>query len=118
MRHLCGVLESDDNKGAIEISICPKVSKEDRQNYVKIEEAAQRMHGKNKRFNLTHHLDSVVTRASPHVSETLGSRHVGGGSKRTIADFLDIGDKDEVNAKWCIIQCSSLPLLAWYDSSH
>jgi hypothetical protein len=45
-RHLCGVLESDDDKEAIGISIFPKVSKKDRQKYIKIEEVAQKMHGK------------------------------------------------------------------------
>jgi hypothetical protein len=54
-------LENDENKGAIRISIFRKVSKEEKQKYIKIEEVAQRMHGKNKRFNLIHHLDLVAT---------------------------------------------------------
>jgi hypothetical protein len=29
-RHICGVMESDDNKGAIGISVCPNISKEER----------------------------------------------------------------------------------------
>jgi hypothetical protein len=37
------------------------------------------------------------TSASLHASETLG--HAGGGSKRTITNFLDIGGRDEVDAK-------------------
>jgi hypothetical protein len=40
-RYLCGALESDENKGAIGISILPKVSKEERQKYIKIEDVAQ-----------------------------------------------------------------------------
>jgi hypothetical protein len=40
-RHLCGVLKSDKNKGGIGISICPKLSKEERQKYIKIEKVAQ-----------------------------------------------------------------------------
>lgn len=45
-RHLCRVMESDDNKGSLGISICPRVSREEREKYIKIEQAAQRMHGK------------------------------------------------------------------------
>jgi hypothetical protein len=40
-RHLCGVMDSDDMKGAIGITVFPKVPKEERQRYIKIEEAAQ-----------------------------------------------------------------------------
>jgi hypothetical protein len=43
-RHLCGVMYSDGNKGAIGILVCPKISKEERQKYIKIEEFAQRKH--------------------------------------------------------------------------
>jgi hypothetical protein len=43
--------------------------------------------------------------ASPHASGT--SRHAGGGSKRTIAYFLDIGGRDEMDAKvvWFLYDC-------------
>jgi hypothetical protein len=45
------------------------------------------------------------TFASPHASGTSGQAR--GGSKRTIVDFLDIGGKDEVNAKvvWFLYAC-------------
>jgi hypothetical protein len=45
-RHLCEVLNNDDNRGSIGIAICPKITQEQRQNYIKIEEAAQRMNTK------------------------------------------------------------------------
>jgi hypothetical protein len=49
-RHLCGVMESDDNKGSIGIIVCPKISKEQREKYIKIEEAAQKMYGKKQKL--------------------------------------------------------------------
>jgi hypothetical protein len=80
-RHLCGVMESDDNKGAIGISIFPKISKEERQKYIKIEEVAQRKYGKKQKL----HSDASSkfggnTSASPHGSAASDSR-------RTIARF-------------------------------
>jgi hypothetical protein len=60
-RHLCGVMDSDDKKGGIGITICPRISKEERQKYIKIEKVAQRKHGKNKSFNLMPHLNLVAT---------------------------------------------------------
>jgi hypothetical protein len=45
-RHLCGIMESDDNKGSLEINVCPNISKEQRQIYINLEELAQRKHGK------------------------------------------------------------------------
>jgi hypothetical protein len=55
-RHLCGVMESDENK-----------SKEERQKYIKIEEVAQRKYGKKQKL----HYDASSkfggnTSASPH----------------------------------------------------
>jgi hypothetical protein len=100
-RHLCGVLESDDNKGAIGISIFPKISKEERQKYIKIEEVAQRMHGKKQKLQSdASSRFGGNTSPSPHGSGT-------SGSKRTIADFLDIGGRDEVDAKvvWFLYAC-------------
>jgi hypothetical protein len=47
---------------------------------------------KNKSFNSVPHLNLVATSPSPHGSGTSGSR-------RTIAYFLDIGGRDEVDAK-------------------
>jgi hypothetical protein len=49
-RHLYGVLESDDNKGAIGISIFFKIFKEEKQKCIKIEEVAQRKHGKKQKL--------------------------------------------------------------------
>ena len=51
-RHLCGVMESDDNKGSLGINVCPNISKEQRQIYIKIEEAAQRKHGKKTKVSI------------------------------------------------------------------
>jgi hypothetical protein len=41
-RHLCGAMESDDNKGSIGITVCPNISKEQREKYIKIKEVAQK----------------------------------------------------------------------------
>jgi hypothetical protein len=41
-RHLCGVMESDYNKGSIGINVFPNISMEERQKYIKIEEAAHK----------------------------------------------------------------------------
>jgi hypothetical protein len=60
-RHLCGVMDSNDRKGAIGITVCPKISKEERQKYIKIEGVAQRKHGKKKSFTLMPHLNLVAT---------------------------------------------------------
>jgi hypothetical protein len=92
-RHLCGVMESDDNKGAIGISICPKISKKERQKYIKIEEVAQRKYGEKQKL----HSDASSkfggnTSTSPHGSTTSDYR-------RTRTDFLDIEGRDEVDAK-------------------
>jgi hypothetical protein len=35
-RHLCGILNNDDNRGSIGISICPRITQEQRENYIKI----------------------------------------------------------------------------------
>jgi hypothetical protein len=61
-RHLCGVMDSDDKKGAIGITIFPKISKEERQKYIKIEEVAQRKHGKKQKLQFPMpHLNLVAT---------------------------------------------------------
>ena len=83
-RHFCGVLESDENKGAIGISIFPKISMEERQKYIKIEEDAEKKHGKKQ--NIQSDASSQLggnTSPSPQGSKTSRSR-------RTIANFLDI----------------------------
>jgi hypothetical protein len=93
VRHPCGLMDSDDKKGAIGITVCPKMSKEERQKYIKIEEFAQKKHGKKQKL----HSDASSkfggnTSTSPHGFGTYGCR-------RIIADFLDIGGRDEVDSK-------------------
>jgi hypothetical protein len=92
-RHIWGVLDSDDNRGSIGIAIFPKITQEERENYIKIEEAAQRMNTKKQKVQLD--------ASSPFSSSSLGGRSSpsGSGSKRTIEDFLDITDREEVDAK-------------------
>jgi hypothetical protein len=96
-RHLCGVLNNDDNRGSIGIAICPKITQEQRENYIKIEEAAQRMNTKKQKVqpdaSFPFSSSLVGGRSSPSGS---GS---GSGSKRTIEDFLDITGREEVDAK-------------------
>jgi hypothetical protein len=92
-RHRCGIMESDDNKGSLGINVCPNVSKEQRQIYIKLEEVALRKHGKKQKLQS----DDASSRfggtsPSPHGSTTSTSR-------RTIGDFFDIGGRDEVDAK-------------------
>jgi hypothetical protein len=94
-RHLCGVLDSDDNRGSIGIAIFPKITQEERENYIKIEEVAQRMNTKKQKVQ--------PDASSPFSSSSLGGRSSpsgsGSGSKRTIEDFLDITGREEVDAK-------------------
>jgi hypothetical protein len=99
-RHLCGVMDSDDRKGAIGITIFPKISKEERQKYIKIEEAAQRKHGKKQKLHSDASSKFGGNTSPSHGSGTFGSR-------RTITDFLDIGGRDEVDAKviWFLYAC-------------
>jgi hypothetical protein len=115
VRHLYGVMETDDNKGAIGISICPKISKEGRQKYIKIEEVAQRKHGKKQKIQ-----SNGSSKFGGNTSPSLhGSRT--SGSRRTIADFLDIGGRDGVDAKVarflyaCGIQFNVLHSPYWHD---
>jgi hypothetical protein len=96
-RHLCGVLNNDDNRGSIGIAICPKITHEQRENYIKIEEATQRMNTKKQKVQ--------PDASSPFSSSSVGGRSSpsgsgsGRGSKRTIEDFLDITGREEVDAK-------------------
>ena len=100
------MMESDDNKGSLGISVVPRISLEEREKYIRIKQAAQRMHGKKQKVQS--HGSSTFggyTSTSPHASATSSS-----ASTRTIADFLDIGGRDEVDAKvvrflcmWCAI---------------
>jgi hypothetical protein len=54
-------------KGSIGISICPKITQEQRENYIKIEEAAQRMNTKKQKVQ-------------PDASSLFSSSSVGGRS--------------------------------------
>jgi hypothetical protein len=96
-RHLCGVLDNDDNRRSIGIAIFPKITQEQRENYIKIEEAAQRMNTKKQKVQ--------PDASSPVSSSSVGGRYSPSGSgsrsgsKRTIEDFLDITGKEEVDAK-------------------
>jgi hypothetical protein len=66
-----------------------------REKYIRIEQAAQKMHGKKQKVQS--HGSSAFggyTSTSPHARATLGNP-----SRRTIADLLDIGGRDEVDAK-------------------
>jgi hypothetical protein len=94
-RHLCGVLDSDDNRGSIGIAICPKITQEQRENYINIEEVAQRMNTKKQKVQ--------PDASSPFSSSSLGGRsspsESGSGSKRTIEDLFDITHREEVDAK-------------------
>jgi len=92
-RHLCGIMESNDNKGSLGINVCLNISKEQREICIKIEEVAQRKHGKKQKLQS----DDVSSRfggtsPSPRGSTTSTFR-------RTIGDFFDIGGRDEVDAK-------------------
>jgi hypothetical protein len=92
-RHLCGALNNDDNRESIGIAICPKITQEQRENYIKIEEVAQRMNTKKQKVQ--------PDASSPFSSSSVGGRSSpnGRGSKRTIEDFLDITGREEVDAK-------------------
>jgi hypothetical protein len=83
-RHLCGVMGTDYNKGSIGINVCHNISMEQRQRYIKIEEAAQKKCGKKQKLqsNASSRFGGN-TSPSPHGCRT-------SGSKRTIAYFLDI----------------------------
>ena len=92
-RHLCGIMESDDNKGSLGINVCPNISKEQRQIYIKIEEAAQRKHGKKQKLQS----DDASSRFGGTSPSPCGSTT--STSRRTIGDFFDTRDRDEVDAK-------------------
>jgi hypothetical protein len=86
-------MERDDSKGSTGITVCPKISKEQREKYIKIEEVAQKRYGKKQKLRSdASSRFGGNTSSSPHGSGTFGSR-------RTIVYFLDIGSRDEVDAK-------------------
>jgi hypothetical protein len=108
-------MESDDNKGAIGIIVCPKISKEQREKYIKIEDVAQKKYGKKQKLqsNASSQFGGN-TSPSPRGSRTSEYR-------RTIADFVDIGGRDEVDAKvvWFLYACgisfNVLRFPYWHD---
>jgi hypothetical protein len=73
-KNICGVMESDDNKGGMGISIFPKISEEERYKYVKIEKATQRNHRKKQKlqFDASSRFCGN-TSPSPHGSRTFES---------------------------------------------
>jgi hypothetical protein len=88
-------MESDDNKGSTGITVCPNISKEQRQKYIRIEEAALKKYGKKQKLQ-----SDAKSRFGGNTSPSQRGTGSGTfGSRRTIADFLDIGGRDEVDAK-------------------
>jgi hypothetical protein len=83
-RHLCRVLNNDDNRGSIAIAIFPKITQERRDNDIKTEEVAQIMNTKKQNVQ--------PNASSPFSSSSIGGRSSpsgsgnGSGSKRTIED--------------------------------
>jgi hypothetical protein len=69
-RHLCCVMDNDDRKGAIGITICPKMFKEERQKYIKRKLHKESM-VKNKSFTPMPHLNLVATHLHLMVLEPL-----------------------------------------------
>jgi hypothetical protein len=92
-RHLCGMMEIDDNKGSLGINVFPNISKEQRQIYINLKEDAQRKHGKKQKLQSDDFSSRFgYTSPSPRRSTTYTSR-------RTIGDFFDTGGRDEVDTK-------------------
>jgi hypothetical protein len=117
-RHLCGVMESDDNKGSTGITNFPNISNEQREKYIKIEEVAQKKYGKKQKLQ---------SDASSRFGGNTSLSHRGSGtsrSRRKIADFLDIGGRDEVDAKviWFLYACgipfNVLRSPYWHDQGN
>lgn len=77
------MMDSDEKKGVVGISICPKILVEQRRKYIQIEEVAQQKYKKHK----TQSESSATSRfgsSSPHGTS------VSSGGKRTIGDFLNV----------------------------
>jgi len=68
-KHLCGVMESVVNKRGIVISIYPKISEEERQKCVRIEEATQRKDCKKQKLQ-----SDASSRFGSNTSPSHGSR--------------------------------------------
>ena len=91
-RHLCGVMDSDEKNGAVGIAICPKVPAEQRGKYIQIEEAAQQKNKKQKTQSDSS-ANSRFGSSSPH------GTFASSGGKKTIADFLNVAWRDDVDGK-------------------
>ena len=91
-RHLCGVMDSDERKGVVGIEICQKVPIEQRRKYIQIEEATQQKNKKQK----TQSESSATSRFG--ISSAHGVFASSGG-KKTIADFLNVAGRDDVDGK-------------------
>ena len=112
-KHLCGVMDSDEKKGAVGIQICPNISTEQRRKCIQIEEVAQQKSKKQK----TQSESSATSRfgiSSPHGT----SANFGG---RTIVDFLNVPGRDDVDGKIvrflcaCGVPFNVLHSLCWHD---
>jgi hypothetical protein len=79
-RHLCGVLDSDDNRGSIGIAICPKITQKEKENYIKIEEVAQRLNTKKQKVQPD--ASSSFSSSSLGGRSSLSGSGSGSGSKR------------------------------------
>jgi len=98
-RHLCGVMDSDDKKGAVGIQICPNIFAEQRRKYIQIEEVAQQKSKKQK----THSESSATSRfGSSSAHGTSGSS----GGKRTIRGFLNVAGRDDVDGNIVRFLCA------------
>jgi len=113
-RHLCGVLDNDDKKGAMGIPICPKVLVEQRRKYIQIEDAAQQKKKKQK----THSESSATSRfgsSSPHGTSATSR------NRRTIRDFLSVTGRDDVDGNIvrflcaCDVPFNVLHSPCWHD---
>jgi len=94
-RHLCGVLDSDEKKGGLGVKVCTKMTQTEKENYIKIEEAAIRL---SKRQKLQADAPSPYS-ASSSVGGRSSPSGSGSGSKRTLEDLFDVTGREEVDAK-------------------
>ena len=91
-RHLCGVMGSNEKKGVVGIAIFPKVSMEQRRKYIQIEEVAQQKNKKQK-------TQSESSATSKFGSSSAHGVSASSGGKKTIADFLNVAGRDDVDGK-------------------
>ena len=100
-RHLCGVLDSDERKGSVGVSICPNISTEERRKYIQIEMAAQQKNKKQK----THSESSATSKFGSCSPSPHGTSATSGGRK-TIGDFLNVAGRDDVDGKIVRFLCA------------